>query len=119
VGVSPEPAGGTGILGSQSSHSICGFSCSRKRVPSFTAGLPGSSGVANAMPPATSARSDSTLTSSPRKSPRFTSTPPTSQNREPTRTSRANRWGMNALMCAAVASGASSVAVTEPTSIPR
>src|SRR5216683_6537856 len=44
-----------GILGSQSSHSGCGSSCSRNRAPSFT-GPPASSGVANAMPPATSER---------------------------------------------------------------
>ena len=87
-------------------------------MPSFT-GPPGSSGVANAMPPATSERSDSTLTSRPRKRLKFTSTPLCSQKREPIRTSRANRCGTNTLMCAAVASGPRSAAVTEPTSIPR
>src|SRR5262249_25456497 len=89
------------IFGAQESHSFWGLSCKTKIAPSLT-GAPSDSGVAKEMPPATSARSDSTLISTPLNRLRFTSTPLVLQKREPMRTSRAYRCSMSTWRWAAV-----------------
>jgi hypothetical protein len=103
-----------GILGAHVSHSFSGLSWSTKSVSSAAGGL-SAAGVAKAMPPATSERSDSMVISTPLKRLRFTSTPLALQKREPILTRRAYRGSINT----AVESRLSVIPLTMPTSMPR
>src|SRR6185436_7044575 len=75
------------IFGFHASHSFFAFSCRKNVVPLRARGE--FSGLANSMPPASSARSDSNSISMPLSRPPLTLMPLEFQNAEPVRTSPA------------------------------